>query len=294
MKRMVALAVASALSFAAQAQTTTTTTAPAAGASTGSVAEATKDANAKKFGFSFATEIDTSVDVIKNNQKAEYKAISSLGVNYAVTEKSKIALKHYFTYTVPSVETGGVGKGVMNDTVLQFSTKTAGVLGSDELAPLFWYYAPTSDVSRNLNSNGKVRMDLEVDWALNPSWTVGYYFNPRQSFVPKSDTLLPGSTLPYESRTTLIHYGIATYNVSDKIQAYSYAGFIHSMITTAQTMADESIYSGIGVSFTLGKFTINPEINNEMAIKKDKLAKTDGTLWNNDDVTYALTLAASF
>ncbi|MBL7671690.1 MAG: hypothetical protein JNM39_14485 [Bdellovibrionaceae bacterium] len=251
---------------------TATVAAPAAGTST--VAAPATASPLGRFGLTYTA--DTSFGPT-DNMKAVVTNIA--GVNYKLSKNEKIAFKQYWDQAVGPKATPEDNK--MSWAVMQYSTKTKGILGSDEIAPLFWYYIPTAQnrdlenglPNGRLDSNGGFRADIEVPWTLTPKWTVSYYFNPRQS-------LMPGKQVVYEkdeesgkfvgkklaqTTTTLLHYGFAYYNVNDVVQPYAALGFRHDFLTL-DGFANTRNFAlpVVGCNFTFNKnVVLSAEINQD-------------------------------
>ena len=278
---------------------TGTASAPAAGTSTASTAAAPADA--KKWSVSLVAQSNMSNENIKDLSKATYETINYIGAGYAVTKETKLGLRQYFSY---NVEDGKATKAISQWTVPTVSTKFKGIAGSDDIAPLFWYYAPTQTALKNvyntddrLEHYGILRMDAEVAWTLTPKWTVSYYLNPRQSMAPKQSYLdTTGASKNIESTTTLIHYGYVYYNVSDAIQPYGYVGMDSRMTTRNFSSIKDHALIGIGAGFTMfgGKFILNPEISNEVALKDNGEYASAPRWFQSDDMNYQMTAVVAF
>jgi hypothetical protein len=284
MKRLFVIAALATFATAAQAEeaaqnsaaaSTTTTVAPAAAPTTtvaanGQTSTVIPDPEAAAtVGKSWSITLmnQTSVDAADahyaSNGKKNFSALNYAGVGYKLNAKNRIGLRQYFSidHNGPT----GANTTTVNDAVLTYShSGVAGILNSDALTPSVWYYAPTSDSSRQVSSNGQLRMDLEIPWTLTPKWTVSYYLNPRQNFIPEGVLVNDkGEENPVFSKTTLIHYGYLYYSFSDSVSAYTYGGYMHRMKTTTATLTDQSAMLGLGASFSFlgGKINLNPEVS---------------------------------
>lgn len=250
---------------------------------------------------SFVTLIETGAADLNyaNAEDHSVKTTNYMGLGYKLNATNTFGFRQYFTAEHAFDEKAGTSKNktTLNDSVLTYSRKMGKIAGSEAITPQFWYYAPTSEASQALNSYGKLRLDAEADWNLTPKWAVGYYFNPRQSFMPDSVTVDPtGKATENFSRTTLIHYGLLYYNASDMVQLYTYAGFNHSWRTSRATLADETRLAAVGANFTFfkGGLIINPEVYSEMQTVKDSIDVADNVGIADSNVTYALTAAVTF
>lgn len=317
MKTILSFAVAMA-SITALAQTNpaanTTTATPAAGSSintnaapvtaigTSTASVEQKPADDKKWSASLVLQGETNTEGAQRIGEQTITTLNYLGAGYKVTKDTKIGVRQYFGYGIGRDSNGEIDT---QWTVATVGTKFAGMLGSDEIAPLFWYYLPTQTALENVYSkttavehNGILRMDAEVVWTLNPKWSVSYYFNPRQSIVPEKQVFLSnaGKAAYVESTTTLIHYGVLYYNVNDAIQPYTYVGMDNRMSTDTLTSMKDHALLAIGANFTMlgGKFILNPEIYNEVALK-DEGQYAEAPKWlQSEDINYQLTAVVAF
>ncbi|MBK7963416.1 MAG: hypothetical protein IPK04_20800 [Bdellovibrionales bacterium] len=258
----------------AQSSTASSTTAASSvtAAGTSTVAAPAAASPLGRFGLTYTA--DTSFGPT-DNMKAVVTNIA--GVNYKLSKNEKIAFKQYWDQAVGPKATPEDNK--MSWAVMQYSTKTKGILGSDEIAPLFWYYIPTAqnrDLENGLpngrfDTNGVLRADIEVPWTLTPKWTVSYYFNPRQSLVPGKQLMYKKDAesgefvfdAVKETTTTLLHYGFAYYNVSDVVQPYAALGFKHLFLTTdGFDNVSNAAMPVMGCNFTFSKnIILSAEIN---------------------------------
>lgn len=280
----------------AQAQTANMAQAPATAAGT-TTAVTAEVAPTKKWSASFVSQANmTNNSIVHTFNEDKVEIINYLGAGYSVTKDTKVGFRQYFNYDLVPEK---ASKAVSSWTVATVGTKFNGVAGSDAIAPLFWYYLPTQDALKNvyntndtLNHGGILRMDAEIAWTLNPKWTVSYYLNPRQSLANKQDyTDRDGKTKSIESTTTLIHYGYLYYNVNDAIQPYAYIGMDSRMTTRNMTSIKDHAITAIGSSFTMfgGKFILNPEIANEVALKDNGEYVSAPRWFQSEDMAYQLT-----
>jgi len=274
------------------AQTSTTTAAPAA-------------APTKKWGVSLVTELDldnTNGEGVKNISEATINTINYVGASYKVTDNTKVGLRQYFTYDHnPKVNSSidDVKKGFAAATV---ATKTAGILKSDEIAPMFWYYIPDATSEKNTygadlkDFYGQLRMDAEIGWTLNPKWSVSYYINPRQTLGAKqSFEKADGTAGSFQATSRLIHYGFVYYTLNDNVQFYADVGMDHKMATESLTSTSDDALSAIGANFTFfgGKLIINPEISNTVHLKQAGQYVSGPRWMQSEDISYALVTAIS-
>lgn len=308
MKRVIiiaAFATAAAIAHAEQAPSSTTTAsstttvAAASGQSSTVIPDPETLATAKKaWSLSLVNQTSLSAGDINyvNNSKKSYEALSYAGLAYKLNEKSRVGLRQYITMNHDGPT--GADKTTLNDTVLTYSrTGVSGILNSDNLAPLFWYYAPTSSTSRSAKSYGQVRLDLEIPWTLNPQWSVSYYLNPRQNFIPEGELMGPdGKPTPVFSKTTLIHYGYLYRSFSDSVTAYTYGGLMHRWKTSSAKLTDEELLLGLGMNFTLlgGKITLMPEISVASVRVKGAQKTAAEQIIQEKNVSYVMTSAFVF
>jgi hypothetical protein len=313
MKRIFAIAALATLATAAKAQdnnaasSTTSAAAPAAssttvaaanGQSTTVVADPEAAATAgKAWSISFVNLL--SADAKDANYRASNQTFSTdnyVGAGYKLDAKNRLGFRQYFSVD-HSAETGEYTR-TMNDPVLTYTRNMDGVLKSDPISAMFWYYIPTSDVSRDARSNGQVRLDMEFAYTLTPKWSVSYYLNPRQNFIPTNRTTAEDGTetLASFSKTTLIHYGNLYYNFSDTATAYTYVGYKHRWQTSTATLNEESLLTAVGAYFTLagGKIQLNPEVSAESMKVSNFQKVASGKDIQEKNLSYALTSAFSF
>lgn len=224
--------------------------------------------------------------------KSGMKAISTnyLALSYKLDDKSKVGVRQYWDKSFgPSASESDNKTTWLAATI---STKTKGILGSDDLAPSLMYYIPTTyNVAlRNglgddqVRHNGILRLDLEIPWTLTPKWTASIYLNPRQSFIPndeyKYSTDEKGRTFVSDvalTTTTLINYAYLYYNASDSFQPYAFVGFRNRFATNeAFSNYENTGLPGIGFNFVAGKnFTLSAEVNQEVALASSTYLRDD-------------------
>lgn len=184
-------------------------------------------------------------------------------------------------------------KGVNNDVTfadpfVSMSQKTEATLaGSEKIGFGVRYYIPSSIPSINAQSLGKLRLDSELGWTLNPKWSVAYGISPRLSLSKVNAMNLQW-----------IHYANASYNVSDETSVYGSligVSLIKNALNWNQAKLEqdddtraESIKLELGANFQVGKVTINPAFTENM---KTRAAMNLGKA---DQQSYYLNLTAAF
>lgn len=267
--------------------------APAAAAATSTAAAAP----AKKWGVTLLNEIDATYDQGKDLSNKGVSTINYVGASYKITATEKVGLRQYYTYdydpkSEKTFETSDINQSF---TVATISTKTKGLLGSDDIAPMFWYYMPghtaeETNFGKDMdNFAGILRMDAEINWTLNPKWSVSYYLNPRQTLGAKDEEI------GFEATSRLIHYANLYFNVSDETQIYANAGFDHKMATANQTSTSDYYLSAVGASFSFfgGKLNLNPEVNVTTPLKTKGVAAANQELYKKENIGYAFVTAIS-
>ncbi|MES2803056.1 MAG: hypothetical protein V4654_11230 [Bdellovibrionota bacterium] len=263
--------------------------APAAATST--AAAPAVQAPAKKWGVTLLNEIDASYDQGKNLSDKGVTTINYVAASYKITATEKVGLRQYYTYdydpkSEKSFESSDINQSF---TVATIGTKMKGILGSDDISPMFWYYMPghtaeETNFGKDMdNFAGILRMDAEINYTLNPKWSASYYLNPRQTL---------GATdkeVNFEATSRLIHYANLYYNVSDATQVYANAGFDHKMATANLTSTSDYYLSAVGfsTSFFGGKLTLNPEVNVTTALKTKGAATKSQELYKKENIAYA-------
>lgn len=274
-----------------------------AAATSTAVAPATQ-APAKKWGVTLMNEIDASYATGKDLENGTLETINYLGASYKITGTEKVGLRQYYTYDYvqhpgKDFESSDIKQSF---TVATISTKTKGILGSDDIAPMFWYYMPghTAEIN-NFGADldgfaGILRADAEIAWTLSPKWSVSYYMNPRQTLGAKETfTKEDGKEGSFEATSRLNHYGYVYYNVSDATQLYANIGFEHRMTTSNLTSTSDSYLSAAGASFSFfgGKLNLNPEVSITTPLKAGGQAAKSQKLYNKENIYYAFVTAIS-
>jgi hypothetical protein len=232
-----------------------------------------------------------------NNKDKNYDILNYVGASYKFNKDNSASLRQYvqFNHKASREE---VNQTTTPATVATFSHTFKGIMNTDPIAATFWYYAPVTALDRDMQSNGKLRLDAEAVWTLTPKWSVSYYFNPRQSLVPTETTVLvEGKAAPAYAKTTLIHYASLYYNISDAAQLYTNVGMLHNWKTRDDfKLASESYLTNFGAYFAFsgGKFFLNPEIDYEAELPGDSSNVQVATNYTEDKISYVLTAGMSF
>lgn len=237
--------------------------------------------------FGLGLVLDTSIvdDSLRHlgSDNAIASSINLVSLSYKLSETDKIALKQYWTQEYGS-KPDSAPKA--NWTVATYSTKTKGILGSDAIAPLFWYYIPTTANEglsngydgEQINHYGILRADIEVAWTLTPKWSTSYYFNPRQSFVQGEQRIYAKDAATGKmsladvatNKTTIIHYAYLYYSWTDKFQTYGAIGFRNEFLTNESFLNSKN--GGLpvlGLNYNMSKnIALNFEINQEVPLSK--------------------------
>lgn len=266
-----------------------TQVAPAAATST--AAAPAVQAPAKKWGVTLLNEIDADYNAGKDIGNSTLTTINYIAGSYKITATEKVGLRQYYTYDYnPNSEKSFESSDIKQSfTVATISTKVKGILGSDDISPMFWYYMPghtaeETNFGKDMdNFAGILRMDAEINYTLNPKWSASYYLNPRQTLGAKDEEI------GFEATSRLIHYANLYYNVSDETQVYANAGFDHKMATANMTSTSDYYLSAVGLStsFFGGKLSLNPEVNVTTPLKTKGAAAKSQNLYNKENIAYA-------
>lgn len=273
--------------------TTTTASVPSASITTTTTTVSETAKPKSNFGFVAISAMEVgAADIRDRNHHAAVNTTNALGLTYKTSETSKIGFRQYFTYLR---DTDNGSKFERSNTVVTYSFKTKGILGSDEIVPLVWYYIPVTEKALAEKSNGKVRFTAYVNWTLNPKWGVTYFFDPRQGFTPSS---VGEDGKDRFSHSTLIHGVSLSYNLSDSISFYQGVGTTEDWKTSSLTLLDESLDISTGMYITLGPVLLIPDITNSFATRQSG-ARPDSrnlqsSLYRAEDVTYSVSMLASF
>lgn len=245
------------------------------------------------FGFLAISAIDMSAsDVRDRNSHAAVNTTNALGLTYKTSETTKWGFRQYFTYTR---DTDSGSKFERSNSVVTYSFKTAGLLGSDEIVPLVWFYLPVTDKAVAERSNGKFRFTAYVNWTLNPQWSVTYFLDPRQGFTPQS---ISQDGKEKFSHTTLIHGVSLSYSLSDNVSFYQGIGTTEDWRTSNLSLLDESLDISTGMYVTVGPVLFVPDITNSVATRQNGLRpesrSSQSSLYRAEEVTYSVSMLASF
>lgn len=277
--------------------------APAAATSTAAAPAA--QAPAKKWGVTLLNESAVDYAGGKDIGRATISTINYIGASYKITATEKLGLRQYYTYdhdqqSEKNFESSDIKQSF---TVATVSTKTKGILGSDDISPVFWYYMPghTAEIN-NFGHDmddfyGILRADAVIAWTLSPKWTVSYYLNPRQTLGAKAEFINEntGKAGSFEPSTRLVHYGYVYYNQTDATQFYGYAGFDNRMTTATMTSSSDAYLSGVGIYSTFfgGKLALNPEISVATTLKSAGVAAKEQELYKKENISYVLATVLS-
>ena len=278
----------------AATETSTTTTA----------VSAVNAAPTKKWSVGLVSELSTDAEGVGNISKNGVSTTNSASFGYKLNPDLKLSLSQYFNYDAsPQAKDKAVKQSF---TVLKAATaKIKGIFGSDEIAPLFWVYLPTKAAIKNnykadVDMNAILRMDAEIVWTLaNPKFQIGYYINPRQSFIPTQYFEAGGDlakATTFESTTTLIHWLSLYYNVNDNIQPYIYGGMDNRMATERFTSTKDHVLAGVGTNFTFigGKLVLIPEVAADIDLKTNGKYANAPKWFSPEDLGYTLTASISY
>ena len=220
------------------------------------------------------------------------KTTNGVGFTYKTSETSKWGVRQYFTY-LRDVDAGS--KFERSNSVVTYSRKVNGILGSDDIVPVVWYYLPVTEKAIAERSNGKMRLTAYVNWTLNPKVGVTYFFDPRQGFTPSS---IGEDGSERFSHTTLVHGLSVSYSLSDSISFYQGVGTTEDWKTSGFTLLDESVDISTGMYITLGPVLLIPDITNSLTMKQSgarpDTRSANSTLYRAEEVTYSVSMLATF
>lgn len=274
------------------------TIAPAAATST--AAAPAVAAPTKKWGATLYLEPSMDYAGGTDLANAQISSTNYIGGSYKITATEKVGVRQYYTYSYDPNAAKNFESSDLNQsfTVATISTKTKGILGSDEIAPMFWYYAPghtaeETNFGKDLDGfAGILRADVEIAWTLNPKWSVSYYMNPRQT-LGATETYTNANTgkqATFEATSRLVHYANIYYNITDVSQVYANAGMDNRMSTDDLTSTNDDYLSAVGLYMTFfgGKLAINPEVSVTTNLKRNGVAAQDQELYKKENISYAL------
>ncbi|MGZ3774096.1 MAG: hypothetical protein ACXVCY_08965 [Pseudobdellovibrionaceae bacterium] len=116
------------------------------------------------------------------------------------------------------------GGARFDDPFVAYIKKDGSFLGSNPMWTEIRYYVPVSEVSREVESAGILRLDYFLPWVIG-NWKWTYYFNPRLFLESQSLADRP-TTLSFRQ------YAMGTYTFSDKFSSYALVG--HRWLTKSQ------------------------------------------------------------
>lgn len=116
------------------------------------------------------------------------------------------------------------GGARFNDPFVSFVKKQGALWGSDVMSTEVRYYLPLSEVSREVESAGVLRLDYFLPWTVG-NWNFSYYLNPRLFLESQSQENRPTSF-------SFREYAVGTYTFSDALSSYWLLG--HQWLTKAQ------------------------------------------------------------
>lgn len=313
MKRIFVIAALATFATAANAQNnnaaaTTTTSAAAAPAAGATVAAANgqsstavanpEDAVKSNLSLTMLTQVgmDSSEAHYTNRTDKSLSAVNLVGIGYKLNKDNRIGFKQYFNASHDG-ETKE-NKVELDVPVLTFGHSwNAGVAKSEPLSTTFWYYVPTTKTFRDSQSNGTFRADTEIVWTLNPKVQLSYFLSPRQSIIPTETTIdVDGKATPVYTKTSLLHFVTAYYNVNDDTSFYVNVGMNQAWKTRNLDYTSEKFVTYLGASFNFlgGKLNINPEIDYEVALPRSSENVAVLSRYQESNLSYLLTAAVVF
>ncbi len=254
----------------------------------------TRDLSKKSsYGFLAISALQVAADDLRDrNSRAALNTVNAIGMTYKISSDSKIGMRQYFTY-LNDVDKGS--KFDMATTTLTYSQRLPGFWGSDEVAPVIWYYLPTTEKAIQDRSNGKLRASAFINWTIDPKWSFTYYLDPRQSFLP---TAVGPDGSEVFSHSTWIHAGSFSYNFSDIFSIYQSVGTTEDFRSSSLTLLDESLDISTGMYISLGKVMLIPDITNSISIRKGAERPAGrsiaSTFFRAEETTYSLSMLANF
>lgn len=313
MKRIFVIAALATLATAANAQNnnaaaTTTTSAAAAPAAGATVAAANgqtstavanpEDAVKSNLSFTMLTQLGMGSSEVHYSNRTDktVEAVNFVGVGYKLNKDNRIGFKQYFNASHDGDTK--VNKTELDVPVLTYGRSwNAGVAKSEPLSTTFWYYVPVTKTFRDAQSNGTFRADTEIVWTLNPKVQLSYFLSPRQSIIPTETTIdVDGTATPVFTKTSLLHFATAYYNVNDDTSFYVNVGMNQAWKTRNLDYASEKFLTYLGASFNFfgGKLNINPEIDYEVVLPRSGDNMNVLSRYNEANVSYQLAAALVF
>jgi hypothetical protein len=240
--------------------------------------------------------LDSSEAHYSNRTDKSVSAVNLVGIGYKLNKENRIGFKQYFnaSHNGDTKE----NKVELDVPVLTYGRSWgAGVAKSEPLSTTFWYYIPTTKTFRDAQSNGTFRADTEIVWTLNPKIQLSYFLSPRQSIIPTETTIdVDGNPTPVFTKTSLLHFATAYYNVSDDTSFYVNVGMNQAWKTRNFDYASEKFLTYLGASFNFfgGKLNINPEIDYEVVLPRSSENVAVLSRYNESNLSYLLTAAVVF
>ncbi len=280
----------------AQAQTSTTSVTTAAESpsseSTISAPLPSSESSAKKFSFTILSENAATVAALKESGTS-VKSQNSFGLTYAqdsnrTFEFRAITQTEFGKLSEDKAQRSDVTK--MADPTIHYNYKSSlTVMGSDQLTFSSRYYIPVSDTSRDEKSNGALRSQTSLDWALNTQVAAGV-FGLAQVFLAD-----PASIHAGESKLRLLGAPYMAYSFNDKFNTY-YAANLETYSSNASRgdfSADLSnkLIHEVGVNLKVGKWLIKPFL---LAVTDKQGSSTYEGLGSDNNTEYNLEIAAAF
>lgn len=273
------------------ANTANSAAAIAAGSSTTVVAAT--PAPTKKFGARILTEIESGMDAVNDNIAEANADIATQGsLSYKVNDKLTLGVSQTLA---SSYVKGGENTGKFLDTRISAATKVNGIMGSEAIAPKLSYYLPTNAMIAAYESDktpdvkgfmGILRGDAEIKWVLNPSFSFGYYLNPRLTMFDQAQY-----DNKIESTFRLLQAANFYYTMNDIVTPYAYLSYDNRVGFNSGYSKSELANAAIGLYVSLGNFGIATEVISEQDPKK---IGTEVSALSHETMKYYLMLSASY
>lgn len=181
------------------------------------------------------------------NGTTTLKIVPTFELNYIPLEKDRAKdvqdeIKNQKTF----------GGARFHDPFLAFVKKDGTLWGSDVMTTEVRYYIPVSEVSREVESAGMVRLDYMLPWTVG-NWNLAYYLNPRLNLESQSREERPSSL-------SFREFALGTYSFSDSFSSYLMVGhmletieqnFLHNEQQTYVLEVGATKYFSKNVSVTL-------------------------------------------
>lgn len=178
------------------------------------------------------------------------------------------------------------GGARFSDPFFAFVKKQGNLWGSDAMTTEVRYYVPVSEVSRELESVGMLRLDYMLPWTVG-NWNLAYYLNPRLSMESQSHADKPSSL-------SFREYALGTYNFSDSISSYVMVG--HWWATQAQNFLhnQETTYvMEVGATKAFSK-NVSVTLYVDNLFKDGEKGKEDIRLFASEKNDFALATSLTF